>query len=47
MTELFPNISEDLRQQAAVYWDFIRTQTPEVAVNLMQTYVAFNHTEEE
>ena len=47
MIELFPNISEDLRQQAAVYWNLIQTQAPEVAVNLMKAYINFNHTDEE
>ena len=47
MIELFPNISDELREQAEVYWNLIRTQSPEVAVQLMQAYVSFNHTEEE
>lgn len=47
MTELFSNISDELRQEAQLVWDFVQTQSPEVAINLINTYISFKHTEEE
>lgn len=47
MIELFPNVREDLRAEAETAWILASSLTPNRAVNFLEAYTAYNHTEEE
>jgi hypothetical protein len=50
MIELFPNISEEIRQHAADTWELTKTMSAVNAANFLDIYTnifSLNHTEEE
>lgn len=50
MIELFPTISEELRQQAADVWELAKTMTAVKAASFLDAYTnifSIGHTEEE
>ena len=47
MTELFPDISEQLRADAKIAWQLASSLPPASATKFLQAYTAYNHTEEE
>lgn len=47
MTELFPNISTQLREAAEIAWRLASSLPPVSATKFLEAYTAYNHTEEE
>lgn len=47
MTELFPNISAQLRESAEIAWRLASSLPPVQATKFLEAYTAYNHTEEE
>lgn len=47
MTELFPNINEQLRSDAKIAWRLASSLPPVSATKFLEAYTAYNHTEEE
>ena len=47
MTELFPEISDQLRKDAETAWQLASSLPPLSATKFLEAFTAYNHTDEE